>query len=89
MVEKTINADLAMHIMPREAPGRGGTARIYTPETCRNWRVEMEVWGFLWWPTWTGPARDSQHAKDRARRDFVSRWGAQLPLRVRVVVEVS
>lgn len=76
-----------MQMMPRETPEGGGAQGFYTPETLRRWRVSMEVPGFLWWPTWEGPARDTEHAEELARASFFDQWGG-MPLTIKAVVEV-
>ena len=76
-----------MPIATREPHEGGGTQGFYTPETLRRWRVSMEVPGFLWWPTWEGPAGDIEQATELARASFFDQWGG-MPLNVKAVVEV-
>lgn len=62
--------------------------------TAPHWRVELEVEGQLWWPTWIGPARDSLEASRAADAWFYGQFigepavRASYPLRVRSVLQL-
>lgn len=59
-----------------------------------HWRVELEIEGQLWWPTWIGPARDALDASRQADAWFYGQFIGEravreaYPLRVRSVLQL-